>query len=337
MSNSSESNEIADDNIVGTDPAGSTDSTPVEAAGELARPADTRELSLSSRERAVGERQVALGVREQTDLARGADVLDREASADKRDELALARDSVAARRDDAAQARDDEAEVRDERIVEVAGTNGAQGAQSAGVARAARMASANRKRSAADRRLSADDRIHARADRVASADDRSAAAAERTSAVLDDLTGVLLRGPGIHALIVEMARVNRDHHSLVVAFVDVDSLKSVNDSLGHAEGDNYLRAVADTLLMNVRPYDPVFRYGGDEFVCAVSGLTINQAEARLAAVNLALGNISVDWSVTIGLAVLQDADTAETLIERADADYYRRRSIAMALRLRSQS
>jgi diguanylate cyclase (GGDEF)-like protein len=67
----------------------------------------------------------------------------------------------------------------------------------------------------------------------------------------------------------EIARATRTRQPLVLAFVDVDHLKEINDVHGHAAGDQVLQAVAETLRTTLRGYDLIFRYGGDEFVCAL--------------------------------------------------------------------
>ena len=56
-------------------------------------------------------------------------------------------------------------------------------------------------------------------------------------------------------------------------FIDVDDLKEVNDRQGLLEGDRALRLVADTVRANVRSYDLVVRYGGDEFICTMANAT----------------------------------------------------------------
>ena len=67
---------------------------------------------------------------------------------------------------------------------------------------------------------------------------------------------------------------------LLLAFIDVDGLKQVNDQEGHLAGDALLRLVGSTLRANVRPYDVIVRYGGDELVCAMPNLSLPEARAR---------------------------------------------------------
>src|SRR5258708_17716461 len=97
----------------------------------------------------------------------------------------------------------------------------------------------------------------------------------------DDLTCAMRRGAGIAALGQEIARARRMKVNIVVAFVDVDGLKAVNDRDGHPAGDTVLRIVAVTLRQAVRSYDLVIRYGGDEFVCVLFGADLEGATRML--------------------------------------------------------
>lgn len=107
-----------------------------------------------------------------------------------------------------------------------------------------------------------------------------------------------------------------------LAFVDVDGLKAVNDGQGHAAGDRLLRGDAEAMLSRLRNYDLVVRYGGDEFLCALPGADLEDAGQRLDAMTDDLTTSSSGASVSVGLAVLEDADTLEGLITRADAALY---------------
>src|SRR5207253_692042 len=97
-------------------------------------------------------------------------------------------------------------------------------------------------------------------------------------------------------------RGSRTGSKLVLAFVDVDGLKAVNDSQGHLAGDALLRLLGETLRANVRPYDVIVRYGGDELLCAMSNLGVPEARARFEKIAAALAAADADHSITFGLA-----------------------------------
>jgi diguanylate cyclase (GGDEF)-like protein len=167
--------------------------------------------------------------------------------------------------------------------------------------------------------LAASDREHAH-------DDREDAAADRYSASLDELTGAYLRRPGLLQLERDLSRVSRDGGELVVAFVDVDQLKAVNDQGGHAAGDRLLQHTVQSLQARLRPHDLIIRFGGDEFVCVVAGLALDDVAARLRQANDALTQGPAPGSFTVGLARLHVGDTAHELIERADRALYQQRA-----------
>ena len=75
----------------------------------------------------------------------------------------------------------------------------------------------------------------------------------------------------------------------------------------------------------MRSYDLIMRYGGDEFVCALSNTDVNCVHQRFADVSAALAAGPIKSSITVGFAELGDNDTAEDLIRRADADLLARR------------
>ncbi|MDQ3587133.1 MAG: GGDEF domain-containing protein [Actinomycetota bacterium] len=123
----------------------------------------------------------------------------------------------------------------------------------------------------------------------------------------------------------EIRRARRSEQPLVLAFVDVDHLKAINDSRGHAAGDRMLLEVVNAFRGRLRSHDLIIRWGGDEFVCALAGLNMADATKRLALVQAALAEGSGYGSATVGLAELQPDDSAEALIARADAALYRER------------
>jgi diguanylate cyclase (GGDEF)-like protein len=183
----------------------------------------------------------------------------------------------------------------------------------------------DRERASADRGAGAHERVEAEHDRTSAHADRGASAHEREDASIDSLTGVSIRGAGLSWLDREMARARRTFETLILAFVDVDHLKEVNDAHGHAAGDQLLVDVARALRSKLRSYDVIFRYGGDEFVCAFSAVDVADAANRLALVNTALAQGALPGSVTAGLAELRPGDSTEDLVARADAALYRQR------------
>jgi diguanylate cyclase (GGDEF)-like protein len=223
---------------------------------------------------------------------------------DGRDRTANARDRVADKRDRAADVRDradGRSSLRDPER------------------RVGEHAARDRRLAAHDRRLAADDRRLAADDRRLAADDRQRAALDRDQAGLDGLTGALRRDRGVLDLQREIDRARRSDGRLVLAFVDVDGLKAINDGYGHAAGDQLLRDVAAALLNGLRSYDLVVRHGGDEFVCALPGTNLDRAKRRFTEVAIELAEKNPRASMSIGLAELADRDTLEELTARADA------------------
>jgi diguanylate cyclase (GGDEF)-like protein len=126
-------------------------------------------------------------------------------------------------------------------------------------------------------------------------------------------------------------RARRYSESLVLAFLDVDHLKRVNDTEGHAAGDELLRAVGAALLQHLRSYDVVVRYGGDEFVCALPGLPVAETTRRLRAVGATLTDAVPGASVSFGMAELCPDDTLDDVIARADRAMYAGRRTSRGL------
>lgn len=104
----------------------------------------------------------------------------------------------------------------------------------------------------------------------------------------------------------------------MVAFVDVDGLKEVNDSLGHGAGDRLLARAAERIRVRMRPYDVIVRVGGDEFVCSLTGIGSDGVRERfdLVAADLAAG--PEPGSISVGLAEMADGDSIDDLVARAD-------------------
>lgn len=267
---------------------------------------------------APSEQDGATPKRSATVAARSKTTAARLAAAIHRDELAASRDSAAAARDHAAQARDKAAAARDAAAV----AQIPRVSEASELARAIGTVGTLRLSSAARRQHSELERLAAAKDREAAAADRERAAGERRDAGLDDLTGVLRRGMGEVALTREIERSRRRQGSLVIAIIDVDDLKAVNDNLSHAAGDALLRDVGRAIVTTLRPYDVTVRWGGDEFVCALSNVTLELAASRIGEIQTALATIQPGTSFSAGLAELGDDDNLESVILNADAALY---------------
>ena len=232
---------------------------------------------------------------------RGESAAGRLASAEERDRDALARDREAARRDRVA------AEI--------------EGRPDAALAEIRLHAERDRAKAAADRARAAADREAAARERDEIRRALARARQEVIDAATDGLTGALTRGFGLDQIAREIERARRTGGTLTVAFVDVDRLKEVNDSQGHAAGDQLLRLAAATMRETLRPYDIVVRYGGDEFLCAMPNISKSAALKRMTAIAATLSAADTRHSIAFGLAEHQrDAVTPAELIALADAD-----------------
>ena len=265
------------------------------------------------------ERDAVTQERGATALLRSRAAAQRLATADRRDESARARDLTAGVRDRSAQARDRAAEARDR----AAEARERRALEAGDVEEAIAALRSVRLSGAALRERSARERAAAAVDRAAAAADRERAAEDRRHAGVDELTGVFRRGTGELALSHEIARSRRTKAPLVLALLDIDGLKRVNDAEGHAAGDALLRDVATAITTTMRAYDVTVRWGGDEFVCALSDTAPEVAAGRISAIQQALTALPSRPSISAGLAELGDDDDLESLIERADSALYR--------------
>jgi diguanylate cyclase (GGDEF)-like protein len=243
---------------------------------------------------------------------------ERLATAAERARTAAERLGAAQTRDLTAQARDLAAAERDRAAEALEALAAGPDAKSS----AERRLVALRARAAQERARAADDRAAAATDRAAAAGDRADAAAELRHAYHDELTGALRREMGEVALQHEVDRARRGDGRLVLAFVDVDALKSVNDSGGHSAGDALLRGVVATMRAKLRSFDPVVRYGGDEFVCALSGTDPADASARFAEIKKTLSREYDHAGISVGVVELRPDETLDDLVIRGDAALY---------------
>ena len=150
----------------------------------------------------------------------------------------------------------------------------------------------------------------------------------------DVLTGVANRYSFNESFPLALSRARRAMAGLALMYLDIDHFKSINDSLGHAAGDEVLKAFAARLQQSVRTTDTVARLGGDEFVIILEG--VNDVRELQIVARKIVDNVTrplevegraLTLTTSIGIAfrraiLAADKATAETLIGRADAALY---------------
>lgn len=264
------------------------------AAGlrQRGRELNARERQLELLERAAGERLSVVAARERAADDRDEALAQRDTLANERDRLSAERDRLAVERDRLATERDTQANERERRAAD--------------------------REDELERRAAEIEQVAAGNDGEGQALERARLEAELQRAHLDGLTGAYRREVGRLALRNEIDRAKRGDGRFVIAFVDVDGLKGVNDREGHAAGDRVLRTLAATMRANLRSYDPIVRYGGDEFVCGVASIDTSEVEHRLNVIDQSLRH-ATGVGITAGLASMSDNESLEELTERADA------------------
>jgi len=148
----------------------------------------------------------------------------------------------------------------------------------------------------------------------------------------DPLTGLLNRRAFLQEMLRNIARLDRESEPGTLIFLDMDSLKTVNDRLGHAAGDQVLLLLADILRKLVRPSDLIARLGGDEFAIWLSGAdhmtAAERADQLCKAVPVEVQAILPEQvpgiGVSVGLATrtVGSLETIDDLTRRADLAMY---------------
>jgi len=155
----------------------------------------------------------------------------------------------------------------------------------------------------------------------------------RASADTDFLLGILNRRGFERELNRSVAYIRRYKATAALIVLDVDRLKPINDSFGHAAGDAVLKAVVEVLLQHVRASDLVGRLGGDEFVLLLWNLAEADARAKAAALEAAIDDLGfvfagqpVAAGASTGVAMLGPDADARAAVETADRAMYARKA-----------
>jgi len=150
-------------------------------------------------------------------------------------------------------------------------------------------------------------------------------------ALHDSLTGLVNRAMLIDWLDRAIARLARNPGGLVVAFMDVDNFKDVNDAHGHASGDKVLVELASRLTAQMRPQDIVARFGGDEFVAIFGDLPDPLAAAprmaerlqSIVAEPVTVNGEEFQMTLSIGIAVVEGPGCrTDEVLAQADSAMY---------------
>ncbi len=166
---------------------------------------------------------------------------------------------------------------------------------------------------------------------ISSHRNRDAETALAFRATHDSLTGLANRASLLDCLELATRRAARNHESCSVLFLDLDDFKIVNDSLGHAVGDQLLRTVADRLRRFARAEECVARLGGDEFVVVLEGIrgiddAIEAAERLVGLFDESFSLGATDVHLTASVGVVPDAERSvgdvESVLRDADLAMY---------------
>jgi diguanylate cyclase len=148
----------------------------------------------------------------------------------------------------------------------------------------------------------------------------------------DALTQVANRRGLAQAFDAEVGRAERAEGgaaSLGVALIDIDNFKKLNDTLGHAAGDQALKSLAAAVRERLRPVDHLARFGGEEFVVLLPATPVDEAQAVLTRLQRSLSealflheNREVFVTFSAGVTGWQPGEALETALERADEALY---------------
>ncbi|MEZ6188486.1 MAG: diguanylate cyclase [Planctomycetota bacterium] len=146
----------------------------------------------------------------------------------------------------------------------------------------------------------------------------------RRLSITDALTGLYNQSHFFHRLEVEKERALRLEHGLSLLLFDLDGFKPLNDTKGHLEGDQALRAIGRILFDSIRKeVDSAFRYGGDEFTVLLPGADVRQALAFAERVRATIEAASLHGvRASLGLAEFEPHTRGLNMLEGADASMY---------------
>ncbi len=291
-----------------------------QAASEADQRVSDRDQDLADRELEASPADPAqLLAHEQAKTGRGEGTMARMATTTVRAQVGAERHELAWRRDEMARHRDEVAANRDREAdeVDVAAENlaGDFGVDSP----AAKVAAVARASAAAARARAAEDRERAARDREDAARDRELLMAEIERSHMDEATGAYGRQIGGVLLRHEIERAQGTGARLVLGIITIEATAKAEEGDGAPARDALARDLFLALQARLRPYDPIVRWDECEFGCAVSAVIEEEASRSLGDGCSEVVERHPGARVRVGVALLQEADTLDSLIERARA------------------
>jgi len=146
----------------------------------------------------------------------------------------------------------------------------------------------------------------------------------------DNLTGALRRDPFMLLFEKEMNQGKRSGVSFCIVMIDLDYFKKVNDSYGHLVGDKVLQKTALTISQELRTYDSLCRYGGEEFIVLLPDTTIDEAKLVIERIRenveqqivQTVDGQKIQMTISAGITVVDSNNTLNSNIDLADKALY---------------
>ena len=124
-----------------------------------------------------------------------------------------------------------------------------------------------------------------------------------------------------------LERLQREERSAALLMADADRFKDLNDTHGHAAGDDVLRRIAAVLIKGLRPEDPLARYGGEEFAALVADVDLAAAVVVAERLREAVASLppatGLSCTISVGVALAAPGEAFTALVARADAALFR--------------
>ena len=307
-----------------------------EDADQRKQAADLRQDTAELRQEAADLRQDTAELRQEAADLRQGSVGQREVAADKREDIANLRQDTADKREDIANLREDAADLRQvtadlRQVAADLRQEAADLREETATAKATLSASTQAQlREANERLVVATIQAQTMTETAELATEQMSYMAEH-----DFLTGLPNRALLTDRLVQSIALAERHGKKVALMYLDLDHFKHINDSLGHAVGDQLLQSVAKRLQTSVRLYDTVSRQGGDEFVVLLPEVEEVQDAVRAAKKLIEamaqphhINGQLLRATVSIGISIYpDDGKDLETVVKNADTAMYQAKKI----------